>query len=833
MEESWNSSPLVDDRSSTKVYHVQQRIRAGERSELIVSEIVELVRPRIKVEPFSDLHLSYRKVPKQPKKVEDLFSTALTSGKVIDPDVLKIEQINDLSFLVSLILALDSAVFNGLDIAERIEWDIERHLWQLHRVYYVRAHERAGVHEPDDFHRGIAPAVKLLHTVVARLIAVDISRAAGIVSQWKFTNSPIYIRLWAALSRDPRITAASEVGAMLLSLDDRRFWNLNSYPEIAELRAKRFSEFSTHEKAQLITRIRKGPPRSNWPGKADPIRVRKARLYRAIMELRRIEVAGGTLPQRDKIWMNARITEFSELVQMNRLDEGFIDGPEVRWVSPKPDSRFDLLSGEERLKALENNLSSSRGGGVDDLGTRAASWINNPGNATQVLADLESLNDGGAAFPRVLERFGWAHSPVKEQNETAQRDLNAEAVGVLSLIIKLPEATIRQAVNGISHWFSAWEKEVSLQEGSTAWLKLWPIALESTNVEQDPDEGVYINTIAQSNDTAREVDTLNNPVGKLVGFFLAACPSLKENKSPFDSHDNLRIMRDKIVNATGRSQLIARLRLIEWLPYFLQADEEWTQRNLIKPLLDDDESSLALWRAVARRTRFADILKIIGTPMAERATDSRLDRETRKSLTFSLVVECLYAFYEKREPVIPFARIQQMIRLLDDETRAYAAEAINHFVQEISAPNEDRTSPMPEELFRSAASPFLHKVWPQERSLTTPGVSQALANLPAIAQGAFAEAEQVVERFLVPFECWSMIDYGLYGEEDRDPNVSIIDNYEKAEALLRLLDLTIGTSEGAVIPHDLADALEQVRKVASSLAENRKFRRLATLARRS
>ncbi len=89
-----------------------------------------------------------------------------------------------------------------------------------------------------------------------------------------------------------------------------------------------------------------------------------------------------------------------------------------------------------------------------------------------------------------------------------------------------------------------------------------------------------------------------------------------------------------------------------------------------------------------------------------------------------------------------------------------------------------------------------------------------------------------IERFLVPFECWSILDYGLFGEVDGKPKLSSIDNKEKATAFLRLLDLTTGTAEGAVIPHDLGDALDRVRRVAPSLTKNQEFRRLETDARR-
>ena len=202
IEESWNN-PAIEDHASTGVYDAQHRLRAGDRSGSLVTAIVELVAPRLKVKPFSDLDLHYRKPPKRPQKVEDLFSVGLTSGEIVDPGLLEIGGLTDHSFLVSLAIALDSAVVNGLDIARRIGWDGERRLWQLgllYRVYYVPVAERAdGEHEPDEFNRGIAPSVKLLHAVVSRLVDIDISDAVEFVRRWKLTNSPVHLRLWAAL----------------------------------------------------------------------------------------------------------------------------------------------------------------------------------------------------------------------------------------------------------------------------------------------------------------------------------------------------------------------------------------------------------------------------------------------------------------------------------------------------------------------------------------------------------------------------------------------------------------------------------------------------------
>lgn len=254
---------------------------------------------------------------------------------------------------------------------------------------------------------------------------------------------------------------------------------------------------------------------------------------------------------------------------------------------------------------------------------------------------------------------------------------------------------------------------------------------------------------------------------------------------------------------------------------------------LIAPLLESDGAELTLWRAVSRVSQSTEVLEILGTAMAEKATDRRLGRETRQGLVFGLIVECLHAFRENRSPALPNFRVSQMIRTVDDELRAFAANAIQVFVRDLSAePSAEGFAHMPDELFRTAVVPLFRGTWPEELSLVTPGVSGALANLPAACGEAFAEAVDAIARFLVPFQCWSMVDYGLHGGEDEANKLALINDEPKAKALLKLLDLTVGQSEGAVIPHDLTDALDQISHAAPRLEGSPVFRRLAAAARR-
>ena len=702
----------------------------------------------------------------------------------------------------------------------------------------MRGRQPDGTDDPDAYHRGIGPSVKLLSAVMDRIAHIAPKEAVTVIQRWRISESLIYTRLWAAAAKNPELVSAAELADFLLALDDTKFWDVDVYPEITELRAARFDDLAKRENEAVSKRLRKGPPRSLWPRKAEPEKVKRQRLYWTVRELNRIQIAGNHLPGDDRIWLASKIGQFPNLVGMS----ADVDLPGSRWLDTgfgPLDDRYDRLEGVRRLQELEIALASDRVNWNDDPAQRASGWIQQPGKPSLILGDLEFAERAGDDFPKVWDRFGWAHSPTQTNAASTPERLQAEADRVLILLAQLSEMTLSAAIEGVSNWLDVWrEQVVSSPAGIKVWLRTWPIAVEATNAKGNSKDDADLSVAARLINDSKEpmdLDTLNTPAGKLVGVLFSACPSLPQGAaSPFSAGSAARQMRDAVIAANGRSGLIVRHRLIEELPYFLVADYGWTQEHLVRPLLDDDSASLALWRAFARKAHRTKALSILGGAMVGRATDRRLGRETRERLVFSLVVEALHAFREKRDPAVANGRVQQMLRTLEDEVRATAANAVQQFVRELSARSRPSREPASSaaDLFRSAAAPFLRDVWPQERSLATPGVSKAFADLPAASGDAFAEAVSAVERFLVPFECWSMLDYGLYGEEEGATKLSKINNERKAGALLRLLDLTVGTSDGAVVPYDLTDALDQVRLVAPHLVDGPTYRRLSTAARR-
>ena len=848
--ESWSSRSTRKSAASA-LLQIRRRLRAGDRSGTLIEEISDLAAPRLEVKPLQGRPWLPGRKPRRPKSSHDLLTASLTSASLLYDfrehriDI-GLDEIANVAFLHAVASALMSAVDRGLYIAHRIYGDDEDD-WPARasplRVYFARPeigiHDRTGsggrVFEPDAVTGGIGPAVKLLHSVLQRIAELDAGAARSFLGRWRYSNLSIYRRLWAAAARNAEAVPPTEICEFLVALDDSDFWNLWSLPEFAELRAVRFSDLEPDTQAIIVRRLRKGPPRLILPRKLGAEEVRAASRAFAAMELRRIEIGGGGLPAQGRDWLLEAADEFPGLKNM-AIDGGFRDPwvrPDVRPCTASK-SQFDELEGKSRLQALEDALSGELSAG------QATDWLRKSGQAVLVLCDFEAAARLVNRFPRVWDHFGYFHSQPASQSESEQpRDAQSEANRVLGLMSRLSDATVEAAIEGICHWLHRWSEHVVRCElGQQVWLCAWPPAVRATNATAMGEDKVFSGASIRPTGEERvpdEINTLHLTAGKLVRVFLERFRFTDDTHDPFSDGSLFAQMRDCAIGAPGRSGLIARCLLTQKLPVFLQADPAWTRRHLVEPLSIDNDKSILLWHAVASIWIDTDVLEIIGDSASRRVLDDRLSEVSRKNLVSCLVYEALAAFQEHREPSITYARISQTLRSANDEIREQAAFEIRQFQE--YAYKVGQGSRAPGISLLSTVKPFLEQVWPQERSLATSGVSRHLSCLPAVSGEAFAEAAAVIERFLTPFDCWSMLDYG-YCEGDMSEDLGMprlsnaVDNMPKAHALLRLLDLTIGHTQDVVVPDNLSIALDRIESEAPKLTSDPAFRRLATAARR-
>ena len=294
-------------------------------------------------------------------------------------------------------------------------------------------------------------------------------------------------------------------------------------------------------------------------------------------------------------------------------------------------------------------------------------------------------------------------------------------------------------------------------------------------------------------------------------------------------------MRDCVIGTSGHAGLVARCHMMEKFSVVLQSAPAWTKQHLVARLRADDHESVLLWRAIASGEIDANALRTLGDSTLQWTRDSRIGEVAQENLVEHVVYEVLNALHSERAAAVSCASALQMLRRGSDTTRIVAARTIKSFVEHAIGDTSDRQ--VPDAVFLRAVQPFLQKVWPKERSFATRGVSRELCSLPAMSGEAFAEAVVEVERFLTPFDCWSMLDYGLCDAEDTEsilvPHVStVIDSALKANTFLRLLDSTIGEARDATVPSDLSEVLNWMATKSPSITRDRAFRRLSAAARR-
>jgi hypothetical protein len=134
-----------------------------------VRHVVELVRPRLTVEPAS--------APHRKGRITDftrLISLNLGAEELVSLKELNLDAVQDLAFFDLLASQLEGELRYGLARAARIGGSAVYFANWIERVYPAQlVDSNGGVSDPDEYRRGFGPLVKFLHQVVEKLHAIE------------------------------------------------------------------------------------------------------------------------------------------------------------------------------------------------------------------------------------------------------------------------------------------------------------------------------------------------------------------------------------------------------------------------------------------------------------------------------------------------------------------------------------------------------------------------------------------------------------------------------------------------------------------------------------
>jgi hypothetical protein len=822
--ESWKSDPNIHRQSQQSITHWIKR--AGISGEPI-RLLVDIVRPYVKADKRSEWRLDKKPRKRKPKRWQDLAYVTVSSGRTVTLSEVGLQSSTDFNILSELFDRLEAALLDGLHVARRLGWMAERDRTtsDVNRVYQVSTADSN--HDSDEYRQGFAPVVKLLYEVTSRLASMNPDFVRKRISGWSASEFALTRRLWAAAARNPKLASDDEIPAFLLSAKDEEYWSITRYPEMAELRARRFAGFAPAQKAAIENRILRLPPASMWARRVSKDDRRKYQHHIAVTELRRIIAGGGTLSTKAKAWLDDTAPKLDDPLVVDRVDAGFLERTSARLVRDEAlPFQISNMTSDKMLEELESSL-------VDDpwsgRNKGAETYITE--NWNSVLDALESFPKVSAQCPKIWKRIGYINRPAASTDSAKQAAEIRKAHVVLRLVLKLPDSTIGAAVVGLADWVSNWARHLKGDQAiTTIWLRLWPYAVTQTNASERQITDFPTDELEKKKQRIAESrladEALNTTVGRLMSAFLDLCPNLKDEPKPF-VRGPLRKIRDTGIKAEGNARLQVLHRFMTSLEYMRNADQVWADRHLLRPLSESRPGEEEIWDAIARNPVLTrKTMQTIGKRMVEVVHSSRLPDETRAHLAERVVIRVLWDRKNGKAPSVKETEVQQMLRLCTDLTRATCGRVLSDFVERTQDDNE-----VPETRYRSVVRPFLNEVWPKERSLCSRSLSDALANFPVKCERAFADAVDAIERLLTPFDCWSLWEYDLYKGDVNEKEIRPIGGKKEAAALLKLLDLTIGNEEGAVVPMDLDKALAAIQQADASLTRDVRFARLSSLVR--
>lgn len=798
--EAWRDG-TADDPDMT-AFEIKAAIARGVDPRLFLDAIVGLAAPRLRVRARSPLSAAPRG---KPTEVGHLLTIDFEPDHHVKLDDIGLEGCTDRRVWDELLDRAEGVLFSGLHLSERLgqTWSAN---W-ITRVYPV---EGEGEEDPDAFRGSFMPITRLVAAALSRLAAVDPDAAAIRANGLAARRWPIARRLWAFAAFDPAIVSGKSLGEWLAMLSDEEVWNAYQFPELVELRVRRYGEIPSPERRSFERRLRRGPPARLFRRDIGRAQRAERRIGDAFAELRRLQHSGADLTPASAAWLE----NHAHLENAREPDALYDKGDNFRQSSSGPGldlSRAEVFA-ELDAALTEHPYTDGRAA----LDTVAAHWDS---IFHRIQSDTALLVHGrlvGALAFSLRDRLG-----AVDQNES-EADNTTRVSAFVDLLDQIPDSARPTAAPGVSYWFSsAVERLPGDVRLPPLWLAYWPFAALVTNTsERAEDDGVF--DPAPNEQLASEAS--NSAVGRMMTAYFRLLPSGEAWRQAFDD-PNLARARDVILSTKGEAGRQGLYRLLLEVRFLNHVDSRWTQSRLLEPLGERDGVAPELWDAISRIDLLVpEALAQIATEMARRITDVRLPMEVRARLAERLVLPVAIALRDGGEPPVSLESVQQLLRLGGVEVRRACARGLTRWVEAGNPPSAH---------FEQGVLPILEGGWPKDQSLQAPEIADAFAPLPAATETAFSEAVEALVDLLVPFDVWSLWEYRIYQkEDDGQRELKIPRNEQEARALLKLLDLTIGDEDDAIIPHDLDLALSGIVAHWRQGTQDRRFGRLAAFARR-
>jgi hypothetical protein len=305
-------------------------------------------------------------------------------------------------------------------------------------------------------------------------------------------------------------------------------------------------------------------------------------------------------------------------------------------------------------------------------------------------------------------------------------------------------------------------------------------------------------------------DALNTPPGRLAEVLINNVPGGDGEELP----PNVRARLERLIDAPGKSGLLARVRLAADLPFLFDRAPIWTTARIL-PLFDwSSPDAGEVWSARKYSTYIGspELFGLFKQPFL--AMFGRNDTPEEDLRTFAEWLASILIANRADGAGYPLLNTEARSAL-----RRAGAAALSSVGPRLAVEMQRATPEQKLTRWRDVVGPVFRAIWPLDVELQTPAAMFKLVQILCATGAAFPEATDTILPFIQP--------------DDRRAQSTILSIAEAPDALfqaapLKMLDV-VAAVVGDALPgsvYGLGKPLERLRTIDPSLADTRKFQKL-------
>ena len=646
--------------------------------------------------------------------------------------------------------------------------------------------------EAYDLTRGLSGAVIKFSSLFTRLIQLNLDAAKHEFLRWPAGDNSIFarLRIWTARSSD--IVSDAQFGTIVADISDETFWDHYHARDLLLTLASRWKALKAETRIEIGGRLLNGPlPRED----EDDDSFEERRAWFAVSRITWLQRNGCEFhfdltaeTERLQLLIPEWKPEHADKVASSLVGRG-------GWVKTETEHSALLLEPLASVLSKARELSRRKNDSLIDNDPYAGLAAQRPVRAFAALRLIAKQED----FP------DWAWRTFLNA-EARKNDKPRFAAFVAEQLLRYSDETIARFIRPAANWFLSVSKVLSANYPAT--FDRGADALTRALVSEPEESTSAIMWGHEEPDWATE--SLNAPAGKLAqSFFNDLRNDNRQAGNGFSPSWLINV--EGLLALPGNLRRHALVIFAHHLNWFWTIDREWSEKKLLFVLdsADRDDKN-AFWGGFfwGARLNSQTLCLRLKPYLLELAKQSNATRHEHGQVLSGIILRswCSY-IVGTNERCIAGDELRDVLLHADDQFRSQLLWNAERWSSANDALGEIKSDSWLLELLR--------EVWPRQKSVNSPAMSECLCDLAFSNKDRFAELAEIILLLVTPIDREHWVLPILQESKDEIPDL-----YPRQALALLYAVLPDNVSAW---PYGIQDWLRHIAEADSTLKTDERF----------